>query len=68
MLLISHANIVSPPGRLHKQHEGAISNGTVFKPRLPLVGVPGMFSLAPLLLKDLISNRRREHVAGAVPS
>ncbi len=40
---VLHANIVSPPCRLHKQHKVMISDGNILKPRLPLVRVPGMF-------------------------
>ena len=70
------ANIVGPPRGLHKQHKAMIGNRNFLKPRLPLVRVPGMFlqhgfylldGLRILLLKDLISDRGREHVAGSVP-
>jgi hypothetical protein len=53
-----------------------IGNGNVLKPRLPLVGVPGMFlqdcyhlvdGRRVLLLKDLVSDDSREYVAGDVP-
>ena len=53
-----------------------IGDGNVLKPRLPLVGVPGMFfqhcfdpvdSLRVLLLEDLKGNDPREHMAGDVP-
>ena len=36
-------NIIRPPCRLHEQHKGMIGNRNILKPRLPLVGVPGMF-------------------------
>ena len=70
------ANIVRPPCRLHKQHLVTLGNGNVLHPCLPLVRIPGMFlqncfylldSLRVLLLKDLISDGSREHMAGYVP-
>jgi hypothetical protein len=73
---VPSANIVSPPCRLHKQHEGMIGDGNILKPRLPLIRVPGMFlqhcfyvldGRRVLLPKDLVSNRSREHVTGDVP-
>jgi len=74
--LVPGTNIVSPPGRLHKQHKAMISNGNVLKSRLPLVGIPRMFlqrrfylldSWRVLLLEDLVSDDSREQVAGDVP-
>jgi hypothetical protein len=74
--LVPQSNIVRPPGRLHEQHHVVVSGGNVLKPRLPLVCIPGMFlqhgfhllnRLRALLLKDLVGNGRREHVAGDVP-
>src|SRR4029450_9728375 len=74
--LVPGANIVGPPRRLHKQDEVTFSNGNILKPRLPLVGVPGMFlkhcfnlldTLGTLPLKDLIGDGRRQHMAGDVP-
>ena len=75
-LAVPDPNIVSPPCRLHKQHEAMIGDWNVLKPRLPLVRVPGMFfqhrfhllyGLWVLLLKDLVSDGGREHMAGDVP-
>ena len=62
-----------PLCRLHKQHKAMISNGNILKLRLPLVRVPGMFlqdgfylldSRRVLLMKDLVSDSSREHMAG----
>ena len=75
--LVPGANIIGPPCRLHEQHKAMIGDGNVLKPRLPLVRVPGMFlqhrfylvdGRRVLLLKDLIGDDRREHMAGDVPS
>jgi hypothetical protein len=53
-----------------------IGDGNVLKPCPPLVRVPGMFlqhsvyfldDLRVVLLKDLVSNDPREHMAGDVP-
>ena len=68
-------NIIRPPCRLHEQHEGMIGDGSILKPRLPLVGVLGMFFqhgftlsiICGSLLKDLVSDGTREHVTGDVP-
>jgi len=71
------ANIIGPPGRLHKQHETMISDGTILKPRLPWVRIPGMFLqhsfylldiLGAFLTQNLVGDDPREHVAGNVPS
>src|SRR5262249_60660538 len=76
LLLVVTTNIVSPPGRLHEEDEVMIGNGNVLQPRLPLVRVPEMFfqhcfhlldCLGGLLLKHLISDGIREHMAGDVP-
>ena len=76
LLLVVIANIIGPPCRLHKQHEAMIGDRNILKDRLPLVRVPGMFlqdcfdlvdSLRVLLLKDLVSDDPREHMAGDVP-
>ena len=76
LLLVLGANIIGPPCRLHEQHHVMIGNGNILKPRLPLVRVPGMFlqhcfylldGLRVLLLKDLVSDDPREHMAGDVP-
>jgi hypothetical protein len=73
LLLVVIANIIRPPCRLHEQHHVAVSNGNVLNPRLPLVGVPGMFlqdrcylvdSLGTLFLESLISDDPGEHMAG----
>src|SRR5215468_3828426 len=76
LLLVVVTNIISPPCRLHEQHRVAVSNRNILKPCLPLVRVPGMFlqyrfylldGRRILLLKDLVSDYCREHVAGDIP-
>ena len=70
------ANIVGPPRSLHEQHKAMIGDGNVLQPRLPLVGVPGMFlqhrfdlldGRRILLLEDLVSDDPGKHMAGDVP-
>ena len=70
------ANFICPSGRLHEQHDAMIRDGNVLKPRLPLVRVPRVFlqhsfylldTLGILLLKDLVSDDTRKHMAGYVP-
>jgi hypothetical protein len=76
VLPVFDPNIIGPPCDLHKQNHVPVSSGNILKPRLPLVGVPGMFlqhcvylvdSLEILLLKDLVGDDPREHMAGDVP-
>jgi hypothetical protein len=76
LLRVLGANIIGPPGRLHKQHEAMIGDRNVLKPRLPLVLVPGMFlnhcfylldDRWILLLEDLVSDGGGEHMARDVP-
>ena len=76
VLLVPESNI-GPPCRLHEQHKPMIGDRNVLKPRLPLVRVPGMFlqhcfylldGRRIFLLKDLVGDDSREHVAGNVPS
>jgi hypothetical protein len=72
VLPVFDPNIIGPPCNLHKQNHVTVSSGNILKPRLPLVGVPGVFlqhcfylvdDLVALLIEDLISNGRREDMA-----
>src|SRR5262245_43012404 len=74
--LVLGADIISPPGRLHEEDEAMLGKRNILKPSLPLVCVPGMLLQRCLylldgrqvfLLKHLISDGTREHVAGDVP-
>jgi len=42
LLLVVGANIISPPCRLHEQHEVVIGTGNILQPCLSLVRVPEM--------------------------
>jgi hypothetical protein len=77
MSLVLGANIICPPCRLHKQHHVTVSRGNILKPRLPLVGILGMFfqcgdylldGRRVILPENLVSDDPREHMAGDVPS
>jgi hypothetical protein len=77
LLRVPSANIIGPPGRLHKQHKAVIGIGNILRPRLPLVRLPGMFlqhcfylvdGRRVFLLKDLVGDDPGKHMAGDVPS
>jgi hypothetical protein len=65
VLPVFDPNIIGPPCDLHKQNHVTVSSGNILKPRLPLVGVPGVFlqhcfylvdGLRVLLLEDLLAS------------
>ena len=75
LLFVITEDIVSPSSSLHKQHHVAVGRNILESP-LPLVGVPVMLSrhyfyfldgLRVLLLKELVSNDSRKHMARDVP-